>query len=309
MAVRWRYRVEYGLLRFWAAALNALPYRLALLVAAALAAGAYRMARRRAAEARRRIAEVFPEKSAREVGRIARRALRNLFFSGIETLRFARAGDAWIARHVNIGNFPEVVEARLERGRGALLVIPHMGNWEMAGLIAARRGHPMFFLVGRQRNPLAESFMNRARAATGVVVITRDEHAVRHVLRNLRAGRIFGILPDVRMKTPGVPVTFLGKPMDLPGGVGLFARRTGIPVFIGYVRREGWTRHVWEFQPPLWADPAADKEADDRRLSQAVADSFSEVIRRFPDQYFWYNKRWILDPRAPATAGEAAAGG
>lgn len=299
MAVRWRYRVEYALLRVFAASLNALPYRLALFVAAASAAAVYRLVGQRPREARRRIAEVFPDKSAVEVDRIARRALRHLFFSAIETFRFPRLSDRWVARHIDIGNFAEVVEARLKPGQGALLVIPHMGNWEMAGLAASRRGHPLFFLVGRQRNPLAEEFMNRARAATGIVVITRDDHAVRHVIKNLREGRIFGILPDVRMKTPGVPVTFLGKPMDLPGGVGLFARRLNIPVFIGHVRREGWTRHVWEFQPPLWADPAADKNEDDRRLSQAVADSFSEAIRRYPDQYFWYNKRWFLEPRTP----------
>jgi KDO2-lipid IV(A) lauroyltransferase len=299
MAVRLRYRVEYVLLRGVCALLNALPYRLALALAAAASALVYRLAPRRSAEARRRIREVFPDKTPREIGRIARHSLRNLFFSAVESIRFPRLGPAWIARHVDVGNFPQQVEAHLKPGQGAIFAIPHMGNWEMAGLVAGARGHPMFFLVGGQRNPLAETFMNRARAATGIDVIKRGDNAARVILRNLRAGKTFGILPDVRMPMPGVVVNFLGVTADLPGGIGLFARHTGVPVFIGHVRREGWTRHVWAFEAPCWADPNADPEADAKRLTQAVADHFTEAIRRHPDQYFWYNKRWVLQSRDP----------
>ena len=297
MAIRLRYRVEYALLVSISALLNALPYHLALVLAAGCAAVVYRLVPRRPRAARARIAQVFPEKPAREVDLIARRALRNLFFSAIEALRFARLDRAWMERHIDVGNFPAQVEAHLKSGQGALLVIPHMGNWEMAGLYAGMRGIPMFFLVGRQRNPLAEQFMNRARSATGIDVLTRDENTARVILRHLKAGKVFGILPDVRMKMPGVAVDFLGQPVDLPGGVGLFARRLGVPVCVGHVRRVGWTRHAWHFLPPLWADPALDPEADAKRLTQAVADHFTEAIRRHPDQYFWFNKRWVLEPR------------
>ena len=297
MAVRWRHRAEYVLLRSSTAILNVLPYRVALAFAAGLAALVYAVARRRTAEARRRIAQVFPDKSPRAVAAIARRSLRGLFFSAVETVRFLKLDRAWIARHIDVGNFPEQVEAHLKPGQGALLVIPHMGNWELSGLVASRRGHAMFFLVGRQRNPLTERFMNRARSVTGVDIIIRDENAPRQVLRKLRAGKIFGVLPDVRLRTPGIPVRFLGCSAEMPGGIVMFARHTGVPLFVGHVRREGWTRHVWEFHPPVWADPAADKEAEAHRLMQYVADCFTDVIRRYPDQYFWYNRRWILEPR------------
>ncbi|HMP76377.1 MAG TPA: lysophospholipid acyltransferase family protein [Kiritimatiellia bacterium] len=297
MAVRWRYRAEYALLVSISALLNALPLRLALLLAAGCSALVYRLSPGRPRAARKRIAEVFPDKTPGEVDIIARRALRNLFFSVVETLRFPRLDRAWMERHIDVGNFPEQVEAHLKPGQGAMLVIPHMGNWEMAGLYAGMRGIPMFFLVGRQRNPLAERFLNRARSATGIDVLTRDENSARVILRHLKAGKVFGILPDVRMKMPGVAVNFLGHPADLPGGIGLFARRLGVPVFIGHVRRIGWTRHAWQFLPPIWSDPEADPEADAKRITQLAADHFTEAVRRHPDQYFWYNKRWVLEPR------------
>lgn len=298
MAVRWRYRVEYALLRGSAALLNALPYRLALILGAGLAClAAASVARSRMANARRRIAQVFPEKTAREVNRIARTALRNIVFSVIESIRFPRLDRAWIDRHLDVGNFVQNVEAHLKEGQGAVFAIPHMGNWEMAGLVAGQRGHPMFFLVGRQRNPLAEEFMNTTRAATGITVIPRDQNTARHILRHLREGKIFGILPDIRMPAQGVRVNFLGQEVELPGGIALFARHARVPICIGYVRRVGWTRHKWEFLPPVWTDPNLDKDADAVRITQIVADHFTDAIRRYPDQYFWFNKRWVLEAR------------
>lgn len=298
MAVRRRYRVEYALLRGLTVFLNALPYPLALAVGAGLARIFFLIARSRVAEARRRIAEVFPEKSAREVERIARRSFRNLAFNAVESSRFPNMTPAWIERHVDVGHFPELVAASRKPGCGAIFVIPHMGNWELAGLVAGQRGLPMFFLVGRQRNPLTEDLMNKARSATGLTVVTRDQHAVRNVLRLLREGKTFGILPDVRMPTESVAVNFLGRPAELPGGAVFFARHAKIPIFIGHVYRVGWTRHKWEFLPAVWTDPALDKDADASRIMQIIADHFTEAIRRHPEHYFWFNKRWVLQPRS-----------
>ncbi|MCZ7591031.1 MAG: lysophospholipid acyltransferase family protein [Kiritimatiellae bacterium] len=297
MAVRLRYRVEYALLRGSAAFFNALPYPVALAVGACFARLISLVARSRVREARRRIAEVFPDKSARAVRRIARISLRNVVFSVVESLRFPRMTREWVERHLDVGNFPEMVEAHLTEGQGAVFAIPHMGNWEMSGLAAGQRGHPMFMLVGRQRNPLADDFMNRTRAATGVTVVSRDKNVARNILHYLRQGKTFGILPDVRMPGDGVQVRFLGRDVELPGGIALFARRANVPICIGYVRRIGWTRHQWHFIPPVWSDPTLDKREDEKRILQLAADVYTEAIREHPEQYFWYNKRWVLEPR------------
>jgi KDO2-lipid IV(A) lauroyltransferase len=155
----------------------------------------------------------------------------------------------------------------------------------------------MFFIVGRQRNPLSEGYLRSVRTATGLEYIARDEKSSRLILRRLKEGKIFGILPDVRMRTAGVPVRLFGHPADLPGGVAAFARHADVPIFLGHVRRVGWTRHVWDFEPPMWIDRNADIEAETTRVYQRIADYFTSIVRRYPDQYFWYNKRWILEPR------------
>lgn len=290
-------RVEYGVVRAVAGLLGLLPYRVALAVAALLAEIVARCSRTKVPEARRRIREsIGRDWSEREVRRVARRALRHLFFNAVEAMRFPRFNRRWMDRHLDPGNFPEMVEAHRKPGQGGLFVVPHMGNWEMAGLAAGLRGHPLFFMVGRQRNPLTEAYLNRVRAATGLEVITRDHRAVRHVLRNLGRGKILALLPDLRSPTPGLRVRFLGGEANIGGGLGMFARHTGVPIHIGYVRRVGWTRHVWHFLSPVYADPSLDKDTDSLRLAQMAMDVFDRAIRAHPDQYYWYNKRWVLEP-------------
>jgi KDO2-lipid IV(A) lauroyltransferase len=79
----------------------------------------------------------------------------------------------------------------------------------------------------------------------------------------------------------------------------MFARHAGVPIFPVVVTRVGWTRHVGRIFAPVESDPAADKQADVQRMSQAVMDIISEAIMTEPGQWFWYNKRWVLEPVEP----------
>lgn len=298
MKYRVRHLAEYAVLRAIAAIFGALPYHAALALACAFAWVAHRVFRFRAAAARARIREVFgPGLPEREVRRIAWVSFRNLFFNAVELVRTARITPAWVERHVDVRSFVERAERHIEPGRGAIFVVPHMGNWDLAGVVTALRGHPLFVMAARQRNPLTDAYLNRLRGATGIEVVFRDDDgALRHVLKNLKHGKRLAILTDLRSRTPGMRVRFLGKDANIVAGLGLFARQADVVVCPGCIRRVGWTRHTFDFEDPIRPDPALDKEADWQRITQRVMDVYERAIRAHPDQYFWYNKRWVLDP-------------
>jgi lauroyl/myristoyl acyltransferase len=54
----------------------------------------------------------------------------------------------------------------------------------------------------------------------------------------------------------------------------------------------------------VYSDPGLDKAEDCRRITQRVMDIFDAAIRAQPEQYFWYNKRWVLDPLRKPEPGE-----
>lgn len=296
--MRLKHRIEYGLVRAVGALAMALPHRAALAVGAALAWPAHFLFRFRTAEARRRIRGVFgPGIAEREVRRIAWRSFRNLAFSAVELLRMPRLNDRWMARHCDFADMQQA-HPLLAEGRGLIFASPHAGNWYLAGIFSPRLGLPTFFLARPQKNPLTEAYLGRIRGLTGVETLPNDTHVLRGVIRRLRAGKMLAILPDVRARTPTAPVRFFGGAANLGAGIAMFAHHTGAPVAVYYYWREGWTRHHAVALGVVRPDPAQPKDADAARIMQVVMDLLDRAIRERPEQYFWYNKRWVLDPVA-----------
>ncbi len=300
MTVRFKYRVEYVLLRGLSKLVCILPYRLALALGAGLAWLAFYVFRFRVSEAVRRIQYVLGDSvTPTEARQIAWRSLRNLFFNGIEILRFPRMTKEWVETHVDTSSV-DFIKSHWDPARGAILAVPHMGNWDLAGVGANLMGLPIFFMARRQKNPLTDEFLNQLRGVTGVETILTDSHSLRKVIRNIKKGKIFAMLPDVRARESGRLVPFLGGEAALATGMELFARHAQVPIFPAHAIREGWSRHRWVVFEPVYPDPTKDREVDQERLMKEVMALFDGVIRQHPDQYFWFNKRWILDP-LPAT--------
>ena len=166
----------------------------------------------------------------------------------------------------------------------------------MPGRTMVLEGIPFFSVAGKQRNPLFDHYLNTTRERSGMPILMRGASTLRDVIRRLKGGAMLAILPDLRMRTEAVKVRFLGKEANVGAGMALFARHAGVPIFPAIVRRVGWARHVARVYPPVEADLSADKQADVQRMTQAVMDIVSEAILAEPEQWFWYNKRWVLEP-------------
>lgn len=291
-----KHYVEYGALRAIVGLVNLLPQRPALGLGWLLARLLHRVGRKRVLEARRRIRIVFGDQFTDEkVAEIAWLSLRNMVFNAIELMRIPS-----VVRHGPLEGFdPEVIEQYRKihpQGRGAVFALPHMGNWDLAGLTAHGYGLPMFFLAASQRNRLVDDWLNRMRSYTGVETISRDSGMFRGVIKNLKKGKILAILPDLRSLTPAMDVEFLGSRANLGGGAALFSRQAGVPIYPVILRRIGWFGHTWKIGDPIFPDTSLPKDEDWQRITQTLVNSIEGAIRTYPDQYFWYNKRWVLDP-------------
>ena len=190
-------------------------------------------------------------------------------------------------------------------GTGAILALPHCGNWDLAGSAVFLNGIPIFSVAGKQRNPWTNRYINRLREGRGMAVLERGESGGRtylEMLRRIRRGEVFAILPDSRNRTPALETPFLGGTANIARGMGLLACQTGAPVIPLVVRRTSWRRFSVEFLPIVRPDRSADRDEEERRITRVVLGRFERAIRETPEQWFWYNKRWILDPVEPGAA-------
>lgn len=298
-----RHWAEYLLLRGFCGLVGRLPYRPALCLAAGMARIGFALAASRRQEAIRRIRFVLGDDcSPRQARAIAWQSLRNMFFNLAEILYVGGGRPRQFPGSYDIQEPLDRVRTYVKEnpGRGGIFACPHMGNWELAGIVVPSSGIDMFTLTGVQKNPLVQDYLQHLRHAPGVELLPRGSSStLRKIFSNLRQGKFLAILPDLRSRHPGVRVRFFGGEANLYPGMAHFARQVEVPIFLAIMKRHGWTRHSIELHGPFEPDLALPKSQDVVRLSQLVMDIIDTEIRQDPGQWFWYNKRWILDPLEP----------
>ena len=293
--------MEYAGVRSVSGLLAALPHRAALALAWGPARLVFALNGKLRARTRRRLRQALgSERSDKEIDRIAWIAFRNLTFTVVEGMRLPGIDKSWVERHMDVGPVGEV-HAELEKGRGFIIAVPHMGNWELAGIALQSQGVNLVTLVRKQKNPLMDAWLNRVRMGTGVEAIeTRSREIGDLAGRLTRGNKVLTILPDVRAKAGGIPVRYLGVETEVPAGVAHYAREAGLPVFTAEVVRTGWAKHGWRRTGRIEPDMNLSAAEDRKRIMQYVMDRFGESVRAHPENYFWFNKRWVLGEEAKA---------
>jgi KDO2-lipid IV(A) lauroyltransferase len=245
-----------------------------------------------------------------------RKSSENLALAGLldpERLRrsAAEAGRAaaetpfvWFGAHERVEALirvegQEVLDVARERGRGVILLTPHLGCFEAAARAVARSG-PITVLYKPPRLPVMRRLVETGRASPGVRPVPASAAGVRGLLRALRRGEAIGVLPDqVPSDGDGVWAPFFGRPaytMTLPQRL---ARLTGAAVLMACGERlpagGGW-RVRFE---ALAGEPSP----------EAVNTAMETMIRRLPDQYFWGYNRYKVPPRVSRPDGSPPAPG
>lgn len=298
--------LEYALLRGAVGCLNALPHRAALGLARGTARLMFHVFRFKRARTMRRLRSVFPERGERELRRIALESLSNMLCNAVEMCRAHLLSREWIDEHVpDIALYAARLRELASRGRGVVIMVPHMGNWDMAAWALARHGVNLFALAARQRNPYVDGWMNRMRSTGMEVVLRGSAGTVRDIVSRLSAGQSFAMLPDLRVPQKDIQTPFLGGTANISHAGAAFALANGSPVVVACLRRKG-SMHVFhhlatieprpEEQWPAAPSRQAAKRLEMERIMRETMRLLDREIQATPGQWFWYNKRWLLQP-------------
>jgi KDO2-lipid IV(A) lauroyltransferase len=289
--VNMRHRVEYVALRIATALLGRLSFRRASNLGAAIGRLGYSPFGFRREVVERQIAAAFPDWSPDRVRAAARAAYENLGRTTIEAAILHRYDADEIRAMVDEPADWHLIEESLRRGRGAILLTGHLGNWELAGAYLGAKGIKIEGVARQMENPLFDAYISRARRRLGIGII-RDADAVRRVPRVLRGGGAVVILFDqgaVGLASTWVP--FFGRWAKTPRGPAVFAKRFGAPIFCGALLRKPDGRFTIEMEEIPVPD-SGDLEADVDQIVGGYSASLERSVRRTPEQYFWHHRRW-----------------
>lgn len=291
--------VEYALLVLVADLIRILPLRAALAMAWLVAAGSHFIARVNVDRTRKRVRDVLGDGvSEKQIRRIAWVAWRNLCFNAIDAFRFTSLTPEKIRKQPLAQLEPALKKVLGDCDGGFILATPHMGNWEIAGIAGDLMGLPLFVIVRKQKNPLIDAYINKMRRSFDLEVLYRDAKGWKGVVDRLKQGKVLAVLPDIGIRARGVNVNFLNGTATIAPGAAHFAILAECPIYPVVVRRTGWTKHDAVLLDPIVANPAADRKEEQQRIMQEIMSALSKEILKTPEQYFWYNKRWVLDPKS-----------
>ena len=287
---------EYIALRGFLGLIRVLPLRCALAIGWVIGSLFFFVFRYRRDKADARLLQVFGDRyTAKERRNIAWLSFRNICFNAVEAARFSKLTAEDIRKMPLYKAMGQVHE--LYRKQGSLIVATaHMGNWDLAGVASKLDGLPIFSIARRQKNPLTDALLNEMRNATGMEVVLNDSRVLKNVVKNLKNDQVLAILPDVRSKTEALSIDFLGGKANLGAGAALFAQMANCPIIPVALTRHGWTEHHCQLFDPIVPDRSLDKKEEWHRMIQELMTIFDAEIRKDPTQYFWFNKRWVLDP-------------
>ncbi len=199
----------------------------------------------------------------------------------------------------------EHLDAALASGCGAVMALPHSGNWDMAGVwLAQTRGR--FTTVAERLKP--ESLYRRFidyRESLGFEVIPLsggDRPPFELLCERLRDNKVVCLMAERDLTRTGVQVDFFGEPTRMPAGSAKLAIETGaalLPV------------HCWftDDSSRIGIYPPLDCTSSDvGAITQALADVFARNIAEHPADWHMLQPQWLADLR-PATMRAGTARG
>jgi KDO2-lipid IV(A) lauroyltransferase len=286
-----RHRAEYVGYRSLATAFSFLPFPVQRVVAYGLGwfGGSVLRVRRKVVD--ENLLRAFPDESQAWRNRVARESYRHLVREAVAMTRFSRLGPEFIRARVDFEGEAEAREA-IASGTGIVIVSGHLGNWELGGATLACKGFPVTAAVARQSNPLFNEDVSDTRRSMDIDAVFRDR-GYRPFLTAIRKGRMLAMVADQNANSGAVFVDFFGVPAATASGPAVLAMRSGAPLYLAVcIRNPGsYDRyHIPARFVPVHEDDTV------QSVVQRYTTMFEELIRDYPDQYFWHHRRWKTRP-------------
>ncbi len=251
----------------------------------------WRLDTREAQTTRINIAHCFPTLSEPLQRQLARDSLREWGRTVFEIPVVWQRSAAWIERRILRTRNPELLTEALQSRRGLILLSPHLGNWEVAGLEMARRT-PMTIMYEPPKEPRLDALIRRVRAKAGAELVPTNARGVLGLVRALEAGGTVGVLPDQEPELNGGEfVPFFGVSALTMTLVHSLVQRTGARVLFCFALR---VRGGFEL---VFLEPdAAIADADRKRSVDALSRGVERCVQEAPAQYQWEYKRFKKRP-------------
>lgn len=273
-----------------------LPERAALALFARIADTVHRRDGAGVRRLRGNLGRVCPDLDAAALEDLTREAVRSYMRYWAESFRLPSWPIDDVVRRTRVVDEHKLREAYAE-GRGLVVALPHQANWDWAGAWACATGLPLTTVAERLAPERLYDEFVAYRAGLGMEILpTGDGSTFATLVSRVRGGRLVCLLADRDMSRSGVEVRLCGHRARMPRGPAELARRTGAPLVPATLAYDGPDLRVTIHDPV----PHEAGEEGLARMTQTVADRFSEGLRAAPVDWHMMQRVFVDDHDAQA---------
>jgi phosphatidylinositol dimannoside acyltransferase len=245
-------------------------------------------------------ARVVPDASPERLADLSRAGMRSYLRYWMESFRLP----AWSKERIEGGFDPKDLHHLTEglaAGKGVILALPHMANWDLAGAWVTTKLETPFTTVAERLKP--ETLYDRFvayREGLGMEVLPHSGGTAFGTLaRRLRDGGLVCLVAERDLSSSGVEVRFFGEATRIPAGPALLAQQTGallLPVTLWYDDSPVMRGRV---HPPVEVPETGTRAEKTSVMAQALADAFATGIADHPEDWHMLQRLWLkdLEPR------------
>ncbi|MFD9222847.1 phosphatidylinositol mannoside acyltransferase [Streptomyces sp. NPDC060064] len=242
------------------------------------------------------LARVVPDASPERLAELSKAGMRSYMRYWMESFRLPTWSAERVTNSVEIKDVHHLKEG-LASGRGVILALPHLANWDLAGVWVTRTLGIPFTTVAERLKP--ESLYDRFvayRESLGMEVLPHTGGSAFGTLaRRLRAGGLVCLVADRDLSASGVEVKYFGETARMPAGPAMLAQQTGavlLPVTLWY---EDAPLLKGRIHSPVEVPETGTKDEKTSSMTQALADAFATGITEHPEDWHMLQRLWLAD--------------
>ena len=272
-----------------------LPRRAAIGIMRVLGMAGFYLIKSRRKRTIKHLSEAFgPEKSSKDINRLARKVFIHIGTAAADAIRIPRISRNEMNKMITIEG-REHLDRETKNGKSAILLTAHFGNWELLAAWFARNGYKVKVVGAPNHDPRLDRLISDNRNSAGYFNIARGS-STRDIIRAIHDGYCLGMLIDQDTKVEGVFVKFFNQFAHTAIGPVVLARKYGLKIIPMFIRlNNNLTYHI-EVQEPLQLEFSENREQDLVANTQRCSDIYERIIRQYPEQWVWFHRRWEKQP-------------
>lgn len=294
MKIKARRYYLYGLLRIFYVFTSLLPIRVISYIGVLCGRIGFYLSTKERDRTIKHLKRAFPEKSYDEIYILAKKVFENIVRC------FAEFSQAWKITTKNkelwfIDDGMDKVKECLKMGKGCIILMGHLGNWEFFGQYFPLMDVKASTIVKDLYFYKYNDWITQLRKTKGLILVDRRE-TPRQLLEILKKNIALGILADQDIESiEGIFVDFFKKKAYTPIAPVRLSMVSKAPIVPCFMVREG-KRYRFITEDPIIVPREKDKDIVIRKYTEKWSAIVEKYITKYPDQWVWMHRRWKTRP-------------